>query len=69
MPLPVDDPALRRPDITVARSALGWEPHVDVREGLRRTIAWFRQQAAVATSQPSVPSQRSVSPERDAISA
>ena len=73
VPLPVDDPALRRPDIAVARSALGWEPHVDVREGLRRTIAWFRQhQAEVGTSQPrvpSVPSQRSVSRERDALSA
>ena len=70
VPLPVDDPALRRPDIAVARSALGWEPHVDLREGLRRTIAWFRDhQAAVATSQPSMPAQRTVSRVRDAVSA
>ena len=69
VPLPQDDPALRRPDIAVARSALGWDPHVDVREGLRRTIAWFRAQAEVGASQPSVPSQRSVSREHDAISA
>jgi UDP-glucuronate decarboxylase len=42
-PLPVDDPAQRQPDITLARSALGWEPRVALREGLERTAAWFRQ--------------------------
>jgi len=42
-PLPVDDPAQRQPDITLARTALGWEPTVDVREGLRRTADWFRR--------------------------
>ena len=36
--LPVDDPQVRRPDITRARQLLGWEPEVDLREGLRRTI-------------------------------
>jgi nucleoside-diphosphate-sugar epimerase len=41
-PLPVDDPTRRRPDITVARSVLGWEPQVELREGLARTIEWFR---------------------------
>ncbi len=41
-PLPVDDPHLRRPDITRARTALGWEPSVSVEEGLARTIAHFR---------------------------
>jgi dTDP-glucose 4,6-dehydratase len=41
-PLPVDDPVQRRPDITLARSVLGWEPAVDLREGLARTIEWFR---------------------------
>jgi len=40
-PLPVDDPAQRRPDITRARELLGWEPTVDLREGLRRTIEHF----------------------------
>ena len=39
---PVDDPHQRKPDITRARELLGWEPKVDVREGLARTIAWFR---------------------------
>jgi nucleoside-diphosphate-sugar epimerase len=41
-PLPVDDPTRRRPDITLARSVLGWEPAVDLREGLLRTAEWFR---------------------------
>jgi UDP-glucuronate decarboxylase len=36
--LPVDDPQVRQPDITLAREILGWEPTVDLREGLRRTI-------------------------------
>ncbi|MCB5179186.1 UDP-glucuronic acid decarboxylase family protein [Streptomyces antimicrobicus] len=39
---PVDDPAVRCPDITLARGKLQWEPQVEVVEGLRRTIAWFR---------------------------
>ncbi|MFF8831080.1 NAD-dependent epimerase/dehydratase family protein [Streptomyces sp. NPDC015131] len=39
---PTDDPAVRCPDITLARDKLGWEPQVDADEGLRRTIAWFR---------------------------
>jgi dTDP-glucose 4,6-dehydratase len=41
-PLPEDDPRLRRPDITRARDVLGWEPKVPFEEGMRRTIAWFR---------------------------
>jgi dTDP-glucose 4,6-dehydratase len=41
-PLPVDDPKIRQPDIGRARELLGWEPRVDVDEGLRRTIEWFR---------------------------
>ena len=41
-PLPVDDPHLRRPDITRARAVLGWEPSVSVEEGLARTITHFR---------------------------
>ncbi|MFJ8077243.1 UDP-glucuronic acid decarboxylase family protein [Streptomyces sp. NPDC096176] len=41
---PTDDPAVRCPDITLARDKLEWEPGVTVEEGLRRTIAWFREQ-------------------------
>jgi nucleoside-diphosphate-sugar epimerase len=40
-PLPVDDPTQRRPDITLARTALGWEPTVELREGLVRTAEWL----------------------------
>jgi dTDP-glucose 4,6-dehydratase len=36
--LPTDDPQVRQPDITLAREILGWEPTIDLREGLRRTI-------------------------------
>ncbi|MHA6784088.1 UDP-glucuronic acid decarboxylase family protein [Pseudonocardia saturnea] len=42
IPRPEDDPTVRRPDITLARSSLGWEPTVDLADGLGRTIAWFR---------------------------
>jgi dTDP-glucose 4,6-dehydratase len=41
-PLPQDDPKVRRPDITRARQLLGWEPKVDRREGMRRTLEFFR---------------------------
>jgi dTDP-glucose 4,6-dehydratase len=39
---PTDDPAVRRPDISLARGKLRWEPRTGLREGLARTIAWFR---------------------------
>jgi dTDP-glucose 4,6-dehydratase len=42
-PLPVDDPAQRKPDITLARRVLGWEPEIGLEEGLTRTADWFRQ--------------------------
>src|SRR5262245_46167947 len=45
-PLPVDDPKVRQPDITRARTLLGWSPKVDVERGLTLTIEWFRQQVA-----------------------
>ena len=41
-PLPVDDPKVRQPDITRARSVLQWEPRVDFDEGIRKTIDYFR---------------------------
>jgi dTDP-glucose 4,6-dehydratase len=41
--LPVDDPKQRRPDITLARTLLGWEPEIQLREGLERTAAYFEQ--------------------------
>ena len=42
-PLPADDPARRLPDITRARTLLGWEPHVPLEDGLRRTIDFLKQ--------------------------
>jgi len=42
-PLPVDDPARRRPDIALARRLLGWEPEVDLRAGLERTAGFFEE--------------------------
>ena len=42
-PLPADDPKVRCPDISIAREELGWEPVIDLREGLTRTIAYHRE--------------------------
>jgi dTDP-glucose 4,6-dehydratase len=41
VPRPVDDPAVRRPDITLAQQRLGWRPAITLEAGLRRTIGWF----------------------------
>jgi len=43
-PLPADDPTQRKPDISLAREILGWEPKINLAEGLRPTVAYFRQQ-------------------------
>ncbi len=43
-PLPQDDPKQRRPDISVAQKELGWNPIIDLEEGLKRTIAFFRKE-------------------------
>jgi UDP-glucuronate decarboxylase len=41
-PLPIDDPVRRCPDLTKAKKILNWEPTTNLREGLRKTIAWFK---------------------------
>ncbi len=50
-PLPQDDPLRRRPDITKARSLLGWEPKIKLRDGLERSLAYFRT-ALTTVGQP-----------------
>ena len=45
-PLPQDDPKKRQPDITRARTLLGWEPKVGRDEGLKRTMAYFKTKIA-----------------------
>ncbi|MCA6120312.1 SDR family oxidoreductase [Bradyrhizobium sp. WSM 1704] len=47
-PLPSDDPRQRQPDISLARAVLGWEPTIDLRDGLERTISYFRSQLRAA---------------------
>jgi len=42
-PLPEDDPKVRQPDISRAKRTLDWEPRIPVREGLARTVSWFRE--------------------------
>ncbi|HZP45786.1 MAG TPA: UDP-glucuronic acid decarboxylase family protein [Candidatus Binataceae bacterium] len=49
-PAPPDDPVRRRPDITLARTRLGWEPKTALRDGLARTIAHFRQELGIPAS-------------------
>jgi nucleoside-diphosphate-sugar epimerase len=46
-PLPEDDPKQRRPDLTRARTLLGWEPTTSLDAGLNKTIAYFRQRIAI----------------------
>jgi UDP-glucuronate decarboxylase len=46
LPLPADDPKQRKPDITIARNTLGWEPKIDLVTGLRLTIDDFRPRLA-----------------------
>jgi nucleotide sugar dehydrogenase len=45
-PLPVDDPIQRRPDISLAQRVLHWHPEIDLREGIERTVSWFRTHPA-----------------------
>src|SRR6516165_5200469 len=47
-PLPQDDPKVRQPDISRARSLLGWEPRIDRHDGLKRTLAYFQARIAQA---------------------
>ncbi len=46
-PLPTDDPKQRRPDITRARTILGWEPKVGLEDGLRKTVGYFKEKLGI----------------------
>jgi dTDP-glucose 4,6-dehydratase len=50
-PLPADDPKVRRPDISLAREILGWEPRVRLREGLAHTAVWYLTELAPALTE------------------
>ena len=54
-PLPQDDPKVRKPDITRARTMLGWEPKVPLRDGLARTIEYFRSLLGTERMAPRTP--------------
>ena len=54
-PLPLDDPKQRRPDITQARTLLGWQPTTRLRDGLARTIEYFDRTLSAAAPPPPVP--------------
>lgn len=45
--LPIDDPKVRQPDINRARSLLGWQPQVELRDALEKTIEWFKSQVSL----------------------
>ncbi len=49
-PLPQDDPKQRRPDISKARALLGWEPKIQLEEGLRRSLEYFQKAVAEETA-------------------
>ncbi len=52
-PLPTDDPTRRRPDISVARAELGWEPTTSLEDGLARTAAYLAEDAGIVDASPS----------------
>jgi dTDP-glucose 4,6-dehydratase len=52
IPRPQDDPTVRQPDISFARTALGWEPVTALDDGLKKTIAWFRTRSDLVQDSP-----------------
>ena len=54
-PLPEDDPKRRQPDIALAKANLGWEPKIQLRDGLKRTIAYFERLLANSDARGSGP--------------
>jgi UDP-glucuronate decarboxylase len=62
-PLPQDDPLQRQPDIALARTELGWEPRVQLAEGIARTVEWFR---SIDPSEYPAPTPNVMQPEAQA---
>lgn len=62
-PLPTDDPKQRRPDITLARRLLDWEPRCELREGLLRTLRYFADELEQRSSEASLASGATTAPE------
>ena len=52
LPLPEDDPKVRQPDIMIASEILGWQPEIGLREGIRRTIPFFKEQLELYDARP-----------------
>ena len=67
-PLPKDDPRQRRPDLTMAREKLGWEPRVKLHEGLLKTILYFDQQLGAQKRTPAVRTKTVIHPAAEAQS-
>jgi len=67
-PLPADDPKQRRPDITLARQKLDWAPKVKLRDGLDRTIAYFRGIVADEAGSAEIKEPLPIQPEELALS-
>ncbi|MBV8399033.1 MAG: hypothetical protein JOZ17_09870, partial [Acetobacteraceae bacterium] len=68
-PLPVDDPQRRCPDIALARRLLGWSPTVPLREGLRRTIAFYAASRPAAVLKADIPQQPASARAADPVAA
>jgi UDP-glucuronate decarboxylase len=51
-PLPQDDPTQRQPDISLAKAQLNWAPKVDLEEGLKRTIKYFKKISSHQATKP-----------------
>jgi UDP-glucuronate decarboxylase len=66
LPLPMDDPRRRKPDIGRARAILGWEPRIELAEGLEATAAWFAEEQRLAARKPAL---RVAAAEQEAFSS
>ena len=65
LPAVEDDPQRRRPDISVAKSVLGWEPRVELLQGLSKTIQYFRGELTSQSKPPLHPDEWQVKPEEE----